>query len=64
MTMHPDTHAPVRAFDDPELTAAPRGLPVAPRAEPLPCRDSLALGFCLGLAAGIALATLAMLRIC
>lgn len=59
MTMHPDTHHPMRPFTD----DAP-GLPVAPQQPPLVCPGSFALGACLGLFVGLALATLAMLRIC
>jgi hypothetical protein len=64
MTMHPDPWHPVRAFDDPVLTAAPRPLPIAPAPRALFCPGSFAMGVCLGLVVGIALATLAMLRIC
>jgi hypothetical protein len=64
MTMAPDTHHPARAFDDPAITAAPRGLPIAPEPPAMVCRGSLALGACLGLFVGLAIATVAMLRIC
>jgi hypothetical protein len=63
MTMHPDPWHPVRAFDDPALVTPPRPLPVAPPEPAAVCPGSLAIGVCLGLVFGIAIATPAMLRL-